>query len=547
MIKLISEEIYSKIDYAKSIASLSPNESFKISHDAYILARINKLFIEEGYALIGMAFASRSKSDVSSMLEYSYKALSIFIDKNHTLGEIKALNLIGIGYFYNSMYEEAMKCFLKITDLVDLNQDNFLLSSVLNNIGEIYRESQIFDKSMEYYKKAIDIVNVESHPLNHAVILGNIGEVYFAKKDFTKALETYKKSHNILIKTSDRLNIGECENRIGKVYFEIGDFKNAKLYYFKALKKLESINNKYYSIDVLINIANLYKEKASGKNLHFYEKAMEFAQDIGAKKKLSEVYQLISEYHEIQGDYKNALNYYKNYSNINEEIMSANLKTKLEILNIEIKNIEQTGKFEKLRNRLEKEIDRQKKELEKINIENEILGKKVYEDELTGIQNRRSINFYLKSKLEEMNSSEELIVLFMIDIDKFKGYNDYWGHSEGDVCLKKVADCMRKIQTSRNDVFGRYGGEEFIYISTSITYEDALILGNLIRTEVEDIGLYYIYEGERRSTTISVGGVIGRSSDFSSMAEMLELADKELYRAKDTGRNKTILNYITEK
>ena len=349
-------------------------------------------------------------------------------------------------------------------------------------------------------------------------------------------------SYNIFISSNDMLNLGEVENKIGKVYFEIGDFKSAREYYFKSLKRLEGINNKYYSIDVLINIGQLNLEKLAGrKTLSYYEKALEYGENIGSKKKLSQIYRIISDYHEIQGDYKNALEYYKRYSNVSEQISGANLKTKLEILNIELKNIEETGAFIKLKSRLEKEISRQNLELENINRTNEILEKKVNEDELTGVKNRRSINTCLKSILEEMYLQEELIVLFMIDIDKFKRYNDYWGHSEGDICLKKIAYCIEKIKNNRNDIFGRYGGEEFIYISRSINYEDALNLGNLIRTEVEKIGLYYMYKGEKRDTTISVGGIIGKSSDFASMAEMLELADKELYRAKDMGRNITRL------
>ena len=542
MERLISKEIYSKLDHAKSIASSNPHNSFKISKESYILAKNNKLSLEEAYSLIGMSLAKRVKSDISSMLDYSYKALQIFKDKNSISGEIKALNLIGIAYFYSSMYEEAMKTFLKATELLEIKKDEFVLSSVLNNMGEIYRESEVYDKAMEYYIRAIDIVTLNNYSLSHAAILSNVGEIYFAKQEFHSALIVYRESYDILITSNDMVNLGEVENKIGKVYFEIGDYKNAKEYYMRSWKRLEAIENMYYPIDVLINMGKFHLKRSFGrKTLYYYEKALEHAENIGSKKKLSQVYILISEYHEIQGDYKNALEYYKRYFNVNEEISGANFKTKLEILNIELKNIEETGKFEKLKNRLEKEISRQNTELEQISHTNEMLEKKVYEDELTGTKNRRSINAYLKSTLEEVYLKEDLITLFMIDIDKFKRYNDYWGHSEGDNCLKKVAECIGKIQNNKNGIFGRYGGEEFIYIATSISYEDALNLGNLIRTEVEKIGLYYVYEGEKRITTISVGGIIGKSSDFTSMAEMLELADKELYRAKDMGRNMTLL------
>lgn len=543
----VSKEIHDKISYANSIVNIYPNKAINISKEAYKLAEINKLEIEKGYALIAGALASRVKSDVINMLDYSYKALSIFEAKSHIMGQAKSLNLIGIAYFYSSMYEEALKFFLEGNNLLNFNKDVSLRVNILNNIGEVYRKSEIHEKAMEYYEKAIDIVKENNLSLTYSTILGNIGEIHFSKKEFNKALEVYEKSHDALIDSEDMISLGEIEERIGKIYFELGDFKKAENYYLKSLNRLEGVSNKYYAIDVLVSIAQLYMKIFSEKALDFYEKAKEFAEDVGTKDKLLKIYRLISECHEGQGNYKNALEYYKKYSNINEEIMSSNLRNRLEILNIDLRNIETTGKIDKIRIRLENEITRQKNELEKIKKSNEILQKKAYEDELTGIRNRRSINIYLKNILEEMLLKEDTIALFMIDIDKFKKYNDYWGHSEGDICIKKIADCIKKIQISRGDIFGRYGGEEFLYISTKINYEEALNLGNLIRTEVEEIGLYYMDKEEKKSTTISVGGVIGKLSDLNSIPKIMELADRELYKAKDMGRNITLLrNYIRE-
>lgn len=545
MQKVVSKEIYGKIEHAKGIASLYPDASFIVSKEAYILAQTYKLPLEEAYALIGMALACRAKSDISGMLDYSYKALSIFKDENDIKGRSKALNLIGIAYFYSAMYEESMNCFLEIIELLESNKDDFLFSSVLNNMGEIYRESKMYDQAIDYYKKAIDIVIINNMTINHAVLLSNIGEVHFMKNELYLALEAYRKSHNmLLIDGNDMVSLGEVENRIGMVYFAMNDTKNAKKYYYTSLKRLENINNKYYAIEVLINIANVYIDKSPKKALDFYEKAMEFAKDIGSKKKISQVYKHLSECYEILGDYKNALEYYKVFFNFNEEVMSLNLGNKLEILNIELKNFQKTGQYEKLSIRLEMEIKRQKNEIEKINIENKILEKKAYEDELTGIKNRRSINTYLKEILLQFYSNEENIVLFMIDIDRFKRYNDYWGHSEGDICIRAIADCIKKTQNKRGDIFGRYGGEEFVYIATSLNYDDAFKVGNLLRIEVENLGLYYMYEGEKKKVTISIGGVIGMSSEFGSMTELMEFADKELYNAKNMGRNLTILKQI---
>jgi diguanylate cyclase (GGDEF)-like protein len=129
----------------------------------------------------------------------------------------------------------------------------------------------------------------------------------------------------------------------------------------------------------------------------------------------------------------------------------------------------------------------------------------------------------------------------MIDIDNFKKFNDYWGHSYGDECLKKVAECLKEIQEKREDIIGRYGGEEFIYIARNLNFEQALELGNHIRIEVEKLGLCYKYNEKTSNVTISMGGAIGKASDFKYFTNLIEISDKELYKAKDFGRNNTRL------
>lgn len=535
----ISDEIYNKLDYAKSIVTIYPDESMEVSKEAYNIAKFNNLKIEEGYALVGMALSSRIKSDITSMLDYSYKALDIFQNEKNILGQIKALNLIGIAYFYSSIYEESLKSFLKVINLLELNNDDSLLANVLNNIGEIYRESEVYDMAMEYYEKAIDTSLKNNHKLTYAAILSNIGEVYFKKKEFDIALDTYNKSHEIFSCGNDTVNLGEVENKIGKVYYTMKDMDRAEEYYLKSYNRLKGIDNKYYIIDVLINLADLYKKTEPDKTLYYYGKAIEYTKDIGAKKKLFQVYKLLSKYYEDIGDYKSSLEFYKRYLSINEEIMNSSLRTKLEVLNIEFRNIHSKDKSEQLRSRLEEEIVRQNIKLEKIRNENAILEKKAYEDELTGIPNRRYINKNINKIIEDVSLDIQNIVLFMIDIDNFKKYNDCWGHSEGDICIKKITETIKKIQINKSDIFGRYGGEEFVYISTNLSYKEAFDLGNLLRIEVENIGLYYIDNEEKRSVTISVGGVIGRN--FGSISNIMELADVQLYKAKARGRNITLL------
>lgn len=540
----ISHRIYEIIEEAKKISSIHPNKSFELSMEAYNMSRAESLKEEEGYALVSMAFSCRANSEINNMLKYSFQALDIFEAVGNVSGQISAFNLIGIAYFYNSIYEDSLKYLLQASDLLNTQKNDFLHSCVLNNIGEVYRESNVYGKAMEYFDEALKICKIKGYSMNMAAILGNMGDIYLLENKYSEALDNFNKSYNILIKEHDMISLGEAENRLGKGYYFIGNREKAEEYYFCSLNRLNNINNKYYAIDTLVNLATLYVKKDLNKAIKYYETAMHYARDISSSKKLSEVYRLISEYYENIEDYKAAIEYYKKYSHINEEIIASNLGNKLEIMKIELEYIKESDKCENIKRMLEKEIKIQKNELNKIKKSNEILEKKAYEDELTEVPNRRYINHYLNETWDTSIKTDEYIALFMIDIDNFKKYNDYWGHSCGDHCLKKVAKCLKVVQERRKDVLGRYGGEEFIYIARNISYDQALELGNNLRKEVQKLGLDYVHENERICITISVGGAIGKISDFKSYSNLLEISDKELYKAKDAGRNITLLKNI---
>lgn len=538
----ISKLIYEKLEEAKKISALDPYKSYEISNEAYNIAVNNNLKIEQGYSLIKMAQACRVRSEINLMLDFSLKALELFEVEKEFNGQILALNIIGIAYFYNSKYEEALKYFFNSKELFNNFEDDYLLSCVLNNIGEVYRESESYDISIEYYKQALEICNENYFKLNTASLYSNMGEVYFQAKSYYNALDYFNKSYKILLDEKDMVTLGEVEDKLGKTYFALEKYSVAEEYYYKSLNRLKEVNNKYYIIDVLIDIGILYLHKDLNQSALYYEKALEIAIDIGSNKKIRIIYKLISEYYEKIQDYKSALVYYKYFSRINEVISAAETGDKLEILKIEMQYFKDNDKFEIIKNKLEREILNQKNEIEKIKKASKELQQSALEDELTGIPNRRYINCYLKKLLE--NSTDEIAVLYMIDIDNFKKYNDYWGHSKGDECLKTISNCIKEIQEKRNDVFGRYGGEEFVYVARNINYEESIELGNIIRSSVENLGIYYNHEGVKELITISIGGSLFKIRDFKSISNIMETSDNQLYKAKNMGRNKVLMTEL---
>lgn len=147
-------------------------------------------------------------------------------------------------------------------------------------------------------------------------------------------------------------------------------------------------------------------------------------------------------------------------------------------------------------------------------------------DPLTGLMNRRGLNFAIDKQLN-MNS---FFSILLIDIDFFKKINDTYGHDQGDLVLKSLADIMQK-NFRKNDVCCRYGGEEFIVLIPDVSkgeaYESAERFRKAIEQQfIENVG--YI--------TISIGIAFWPESS-KDISEVFRIADKQLYEAKNSGRN----------
>jgi len=157
-------------------------------------------------------------------------------------------------------------------------------------------------------------------------------------------------------------------------------------------------------------------------------------------------------------------------------------------------------------------------------------------DFLTGLHNRRSYNDKLQYEWECCSRSQTYLSLLIIDIDNFKAYNDNYGHAQGDECIKKVAKVLAQSSKRKNDLIARYGGEEFAIILPDTSIEQAKTIAENIRQKVQQLAIIH-QQNISDVVTISIG-VASMIPDHNFDANILfEEADKQLYKAKDSGRN----------
>lgn len=160
-------------------------------------------------------------------------------------------------------------------------------------------------------------------------------------------------------------------------------------------------------------------------------------------------------------------------------------------------------------------------------------------DALTHIPNRRRYDEALLTEWNRAKRNETPFSLIMIDIDHFKQYNDHYGHGAGDICLQRVANELSKNLVRQGDMIARYGGEEFAVILPDTLKKDAEQIAERLREHVENMGIIHACSKTGSVITISAGvATQTRIREYLSPQLLNEAADKALYMAKKSGRNR---------
>jgi diguanylate cyclase (GGDEF)-like protein len=158
-------------------------------------------------------------------------------------------------------------------------------------------------------------------------------------------------------------------------------------------------------------------------------------------------------------------------------------------------------------------------------------------DPMTGLYNRRFLENFIEKLISQAQRQEDPITILMIDIDFFKKVNDTYGHDVGDRVITTVAEVLQK-SIRKSDLAIRYGGEEFMLLLHSANHKDAYIIAQKIKDTFESIEFHSNNE-ENFHKTLSIG-ISEFPKDADSIWECIKLADKALYVAKTTGRNKIV-------
>jgi diguanylate cyclase (GGDEF)-like protein len=158
-------------------------------------------------------------------------------------------------------------------------------------------------------------------------------------------------------------------------------------------------------------------------------------------------------------------------------------------------------------------------------------------DPLTGLWNRRHLDALMTAAWAKAEHVPQIMTVMILDIDRFKLFNDTYGHSKGDVCLQRIGACARQLFDPYGDVVVRLGGEEFLIFIAGMDAAAAQNAAHLLRHGIHCEAIPYAALGEGAVVTASIGVATGLAPGVSSAA-LIAAADTALYEAKRAGRDR---------
>lgn len=169
-----------------------------------------------------------------------------------------------------------------------------------------------------------------------------------------------------------------------------------------------------------------------------------------------------------------------------------------------------------------------------------------YRDGLTGIHNRRMFDMRLEADWDTALRTGQPLSLLIIDIDRFKEYNDCYGHVQGDKCLQRVSDLLSSAASRRGDLCARIGGEEFALILTEADEAAALRVAERCHELIRQQNIPHVCSTVASRLTISIGVATVVPGRDDRIDRFIEAADRALYEAKQQGRNETAAGSVAD-
>jgi diguanylate cyclase (GGDEF)-like protein len=494
----------------------------------------------DAYNLIGNIYDR--KGQYNEAIEYHHKSLVIRRRIGDRNGEAGSLNNIGIAYTQMAQFSDAFEYLQNSLDAAGALPS--AASYALYNIAQIFTQINDLGKAQDYYRQSLELNQKTNDRALESTILADLGKVHALLKNHSDALGYLERSLEIARTTGNLHDQGVALSILGMAHQESGNYSKAEECLLEALQIMKKTDALPDQSEVLCLLGrNQLKLGKFDESIALLNQSLSIAEEIKVNEKIRNAHYALAEIYQAVGDFEQALNHYRIYHNIWKSFYSQDAERRIHaiIARSEIEKAKQDAEEERSKrhelsqalNEAQRSENEKARLLSQLEIQAEMLEQLAREDGLTGLNNRRWLDVQLNHEFERARRFRHPFSIAMLDVDNFKSVNDRFSHQVGDEVLRQIAKILR-ISCRIVDCIGRYGGEEFMIILVETTPRQAYEICSKIMDQMH-IFDWSLIDKRLDSITLSIG--LGQNTSVQTPADMVSIADKQLYRAKQQGKD----------
>ncbi len=488
-------------DYQKKLESLyndiKGTDLKKELYEASMM--LGQLYTSRGHFLKALEYLNEADDISTYMNDFElksslYGALAIVYHRQH-------LPLYAL--YYRLEAESILQ-----RNILDERQE-FLLHKNYNNIGITYLELKMYDKAEDYLRAALKAVKYEDFDaISHISMLCNLVFLYSRTSSFDNALSVLSEIKKICEKEQD--DFADYLHKLAQAEYETyqGNVIRAHFLYHDCLEYTIREFKTFEDVDLITSWVNMLREHKMYSELE-------------------DLTELIKE-HSSEYVFDFVLLILENEYLIAKE--KVDLTTALEKHEELFRQRE--NKFEQQQKLIYQNLDRI------VNIARAYSNEKqsIYRDELTSCYNRTFLRKYF-DKINKSRDNESDLTFLIMDVDKFKEYNDRYGHVKGDIVIKEVGTILNEVACLNNSYAIRYGGDEFLIVSPNKNALEGLSIALDVSQQLKSKEIVHAYSDVDDFITVTMGVASFNGGTDLDLSRCIATADIQLYKGKEAGRN----------
>ncbi|MCX6292507.1 MAG: tetratricopeptide repeat protein [Bacteroidetes bacterium] len=328
-----TNKVNTLIELSKKYISSTPNVTINLATQAKVLAEKINYPRGEAFANKYIGIGYFSQGTYLEALQFWEKALAKFDTVGDRAGVANMYNNMANVYYNKGDNLKAIELYLKSLKIAEEINDTLRITSALLNIGAAYSDKeQTYDKSLQYLHRALPLSKLLTNPdrrkENVGAITVNLGEIYFGKKNYDSALYYFNESVRTYGEESEY--VPYSLNDIGKLYTEKGEYHTAIRYHEEAVEKSKKIDSKLDLCQSLIGLGSAYEKQNEFKPaVDAYAEAKSYALEINAWKELKDIYEGLANSYSGLKDFGSAFSYHRLYAVMKDTLYNIDRDKKL--------------------------------------------------------------------------------------------------------------------------------------------------------------------------------------------------------------------------